>query len=1011
MVGYGTSSYVLAGWTLARQNRLLYLSDVYVHSSQSMLWSFVRTSGTQPVARAYAAACAHRGRIFMFGGTNGPVASSFRNDLMVLDLETLKWAELRPAVPGVSPNGRAHHAMAVYAGAVYVHGGTNIQGGEKRVLGDLWHLDPSSREWTLQSDADVGGGPAARSGHGMAVCNDGLFVFGGAGEGLPHEERDARGRPNYFDSLWVWNLVARAWHNLTPRHDPATDLVPARPPARAGGVVLGHDTRLFVLLGQNAVPDPARGGHSRPALPPDVFRASLARWHRELPASAATEEARGANLAGRALAAMTRGLGHTGGETAALSPGGTRGLRAGERGAAEEAGPADLEMVRPPPRARLPRVRRVSRGGVGVVRARARAEPRRAGQIWELKAPGGARPHARSGHAMAAVGRRVYVFGGLVEEEGRRDYRNDTHVLDVNTGTWSEVVPKHHSVDDEPLPEPRAGHSMVVVEAGRNVIWMLFGWAVEGNHSAYFGDVHRFDPIEGEWHGVEPSAGPRPDGRGYAAAATLRSDIYVFGGCSGALASSFRNDMWKFDTAAGAWSKIVLPAHSDPPPGRSQHAMVQYGGTLYIFGGNNKRGGRRHLLGDLVAFDPFKLTYREITDGSSGEGPSRRSGHTMCVLTGGIFVFGGAGDEESTQTGGTVHNFFDALWVFDTPSQRWVLLSQENEEGLVGSKRPVARAGHAACCVGRELLVLGGLCPKGGGSEGLRPLDDLASLDTSGWRKSIPKVVTERRRLQATRLLARLQGLDDHASSRLLESMHMFKGAARDAYNEALNDPYGEHEEPREDEKSDGLRLSPAISAALSALNMRVDGMLARIAPERAAVHQLQRAIALGPVMAKGGRLRVHVHSGRDLPKMDRFGKSDPYVVVEVDGQTRKTKTLKKTLNPVWKEDFEIRVADSVTSVVTFSCFDWDFADAHDFMGKVEVKIETLLERDLDQFFTLRDEVPKPPCPRRHAVEATVGGGGRRNGREGGGGFFTLRDEVVPLPPFLSASPCVARRL
>ena len=126
--------------------------------------------------------------------------------------------------------------------------------------------------------------------------------------------------------------------------------------------------------------------------------------------------------------------------------------------------------------------------------------------------------------------------------------------------------------------------------------------------------------------------------------------------------------------------------------------------------------------------------------------------------------------------------------------------------------------------------------------------------------------------------------------------------------------------------------------------------------------------------MAKGGRLRVHVHSGRDLPKMDRFGKSDPYVVVEVDGQTRKTKTLKKTLNPVWKEDFEIRVADSVTSVVTFSCFDWDFADAHDFMGKVEVKIETLLEKALDQ-------------------------------------FFTLRDEVAPLPPFWWASPCVARRL
>ncbi|KAJ1482240.1 C2 domain-containing protein [Baffinella frigidus] len=101
--------------------------------------------------------------------------------------------------------------------------------------------------------------------------------------------------------------------------------------------------------------------------------------------------------------------------------------------------------------------------------------------------------------------------------------------------------------------------------------------------------------------------------------------------------------------------------------------------------------------------------------------------------------------------------------------------------------------------------------------------------------------------------------------------------------------------------------------------------------------------------MAKGGKLSIFVHSGRDLPKMDRFGKSDPYVVVEVDGQKRTTKTMKKTLNPVWKEQFDIRVADSVTSVVTFTCFDWDFADDHDFMGIVEVKIEALLDRDMDQ--------------------------------------------------------------
>ncbi|KAJ1482241.1 hypothetical protein T484DRAFT_1804588 [Baffinella frigidus] len=135
-----------------------------------------------------------------------------------------------------------------------------------------------------------------------------------------------------------------------------------------------------------------------------------------------------------------------------------------------------------------------------------------------------------------------------------------------------------------------------------------------------------------------------------------------------------------------------------PPPGRSQHSMLQYGGLFYIFGGNNKRGGKRHLLGDLVAFDPVKLTYSQLSDGSTGEGPSRRSGHSMVLQSGGIFLFGGGGDETASDKGAVNHSvydaravnhsFYDALWVFDTPSQRWVLLSQQNEEGLVGSKRP-----------------------------------------------------------------------------------------------------------------------------------------------------------------------------------------------------------------------------------------------------------------------------------------------------------------------------------
>jgi hypothetical protein len=108
-------------------------------------------------------------------------------------------------------------------------------------------------------------------------------------------------------------------------------------------------------------------------------------------------------------------------------------------------------------------------------------------------------------------------------------------------------------------------------------------------------------------------------------------------------------------------------------------------------------------------------------------------------------------------------------------------------------------------------------------------------------------------------------------------------------------------------------------------------------------------------IMAKGGLLHVLVHCGRDLPKMDRFGKSDPYCVIEADGQKRKTKILKKTLDPVWKESFTFKVTDTGTRVVV-ACYDWDFADEHDFMGQCILKLDALLDGPVDEFYTLRDE-------------------------------------------------------
>jgi Ca2+-dependent lipid-binding protein len=112
-------------------------------------------------------------------------------------------------------------------------------------------------------------------------------------------------------------------------------------------------------------------------------------------------------------------------------------------------------------------------------------------------------------------------------------------------------------------------------------------------------------------------------------------------------------------------------------------------------------------------------------------------------------------------------------------------------------------------------------------------------------------------------------------------------------------------------------------------------------------------------------RTRKHTHKyihtgGRDLPKMDRFGKSDPYVVLELEGTKFTTSVKKRTLNPIWRETFTLNIADS-NATLRVTAYDWDFAEAPDLMGSFGVDVQDLIDAGIvEQFYTLRDEEGAP---------------------------------------------------
>uniref|UniRef100_A0A2I3G182 E3 ubiquitin-protein ligase n=1 Tax=Nomascus leucogenys TaxID=61853 RepID=A0A2I3G182_NOMLE len=129
--------------------------------------------------------------------------------------------------------------------------------------------------------------------------------------------------------------------------------------------------------------------------------------------------------------------------------------------------------------------------------------------------------------------------------------------------------------------------------------------------------------------------------------------------------------------------------------------------------------------------------------------------------------------------------------------------------------------------------------------------------------------------------------------------------------------------------------------------------------------------LSLSPVLWPLGEsriLRVKVVSGIDLAKKDIFGASDPYVKLSlyVADENRElalvqTKTIKKTLNPKWNEEFYFRVNPSNHRLL-FEVFDENRLTRDDFLGQVDVPLSHLPTEDptMERPYTFKDFLLRP---------------------------------------------------
>lgn len=113
-------------------------------------------------------------------------------------------------------------------------------------------------------------------------------------------------------------------------------------------------------------------------------------------------------------------------------------------------------------------------------------------------------------------------------------------------------------------------------------------------------------------------------------------------------------------------------------------------------------------------------------------------------------------------------------------------------------------------------------------------------------------------------------------------------------------------------------------------------------------------------------KLRLKVIAGHQLAKKDIFGASDPYVRVDLNTisgdqtiDSALTKTKKKTLNPVWEEEFIFRVKP-VDHKLVLQVFDENRLTRDDFLGMVELTLLNLPKEQEGRTIPVRRYVLRP---------------------------------------------------
>lgn len=263
------------------------------------------------------------------------------------------------------------------------------------------------------------------------------------------------------------------------------------------------------------------------------------------------------------------------------------------------------------------------------------------GEVQPAREPlvsGGAPLFARRSAAVAAIGTRLVLFGGV-------GAAGTESILDVSDDCWS------------------------------------------------------FDTEAMRWEHV-PRSQPWPDARRCAGTLAVGGRMWLWGGSGLAAGAAgvrytFLNDWWELDLAAGGWQqRRASDDHRQwPPSHRATHPGPRYtplfelaAGRVFLCGGYTEDRAGKRKLNDVWLSDGDTWTEVEAR-GPDGYGvgaawPGVRYGAMAASDGDGVFVCGGYADDGD----------HGDLWRFDVPAERWQLLVADGDTTAPGARYCAALA-------------------------------------------------------------------------------------------------------------------------------------------------------------------------------------------------------------------------------------------------------------------------------------------------------------------------------